>query len=236
MLHKPFTIAKIIETLIIRFFFLWVLIGIFAVSFVLRSNDLVLGHYGEHDLYAFDLLAEVPETPVALVFGAGLNRDGTPSGALRDRVLTGVDLYNAGKVQKLLMTGDNGHRFYDEATAMRRLAEAEGVPPEDIVLDYAGFRTYESCYRARDIFGLTSVIAVSQSYHLPRIQYICERMGIDVIGLSADRQFYNAKHVRAWHIRESLARAKAVWQVEITKPLPKFLGNKECVFDCDTSE
>jgi len=232
MLHKQFSLVSLFNDIFVQWFFVWLLLIIFAVGFFLRANTVIDTYYGAQHIYAHNDLSSVPTSSVALVFGAGLRSDGTPSIALRDRVLSGVDLYTAGKVQKLLMTGDNGHRFYDEATAMKRLAIEAGVPEEDIVLDYAGFRTYESCYRARDIFELTQVIAVSQAYHLPRIRYICERLGIDTIGYSADRSVYPPRFVRAWNIRESLAKVKALWQVEITRPEPTFLGRTECVFDC----
>lgn len=232
MLHKTFSIASVIHNIFVKMFVVWILLVLFVLALVLRSNYVINIYYGSDSIYHNDDLASVPTSSVALVFGAGLRADGTPSTALRDRVLSGVDLYTTGKVQKLLMTGDNGHRFYDEATAMKRLAIEAGVPEEDIVLDYAGFRSYESCYRARDIFELTQVIAVSQAYHLPRIRYICERLGIDTIGYSADRRVYPPRFIRAWNMRESLAQVKALWQVEITRPKPTFLGKIECVFNC----
>lgn len=171
---------------------------------------------------------ETPKAPVALVFGAGVKRDGTPTDALRDRVLTGVELYKAGKVRKIVMTGDNGTRYHNEVTPMIALAIAEGVPREDVVGDYAGFRTYESCYRARDVFGLYEVIAVSQAFHLPRILYICGSMNIHTVGLVADRGTY--REAERWEVREFFARLKAWWQVEITKPLPRYLGPVEKIF------
>jgi len=180
----------------------------------------------EKDLYRS--VDHVPPAPVALIFGAGVKSDGTPTDALRDRIQTGVALYNAGKVRKLLMTGDNGSIYYDEVTAMKAYAMAQGVPEQDIVLDYAGFRTYDSCYRARDVFGLWNVIAVSQEFHLPRILYTCNNLGIRTKGFVADQHVY--LHAGAWEVREFLARYKAWLDVEIHRPLPKFLGKKEKVF------
>jgi len=175
-----------------------------------------------------DNLNELHPQPVALVFGGGVKKDGTLSNALEDRVIKSIELYKAGKVSKLLMTGDNGSRHYDEVTPMKAYAIDAGVPAEDIVLDYAGFRTYDSCYRARDIFGLTDVIAVSQAFHLPRILYICNTLGIYTTGYIADRRKYVAKNT--WAIREFLAKFKAWYQVELTKPFRKYLGKKESVF------
>ena len=111
---------------------------------------------------------------------------------------------------------------------MKKLAIESGVPEGDIVLDYAGFRTYDSCYRARDVFGLWEVIVVSQDFHLPRILYICNRLGVQSLGYSANRRVY--QDILVWQAREVLARFKAWYQVEITKPLPKYLGKKETVF------
>ncbi|MBP9761354.1 MAG: YdcF family protein, partial [Candidatus Magasanikbacteria bacterium] len=170
----------------------------------------------------YSSLDQVPTAPVALVFGAGLRPNGTPSDALRDRVLSAVDLYQAQKVQKLLMTGDNSLINYDEVSAMKKLAVDMEVPEDDVVLDYAGFDTYDSCYRARDIFGLSQIIAVSQEFHLPRVVFTCQSLGIDTVGYVADKQPYIS--ARFWRVRESLARVKAWAEVKILKPEPKFLG------------
>lgn len=165
---------------------------------------------------------------VALVFGAGLRRDGTPSDALGDRVQTAVELYKANKVRKILMTGDNGSTDYDEVTAMKRYAVARGVPAEDVVLDYAGFRTYDSCYRAKAIFMVDDIIAVSQGFHLPRIIYLCQSRGINTVGIVADKRDYLGEH--SWAVREFIARTITWVEVNITHPEPRFLGKKEPIF------
>lgn len=177
---------------------------------------------------AMDDVTTVPASSVALVFGAGLNRDGTPSDALADRVQTALELYQAGKVQKILMSGDNGSTDYDEVSSMKRYAVAQGVPADDVVLDYAGFRTYDSCYRAQAIFGVREVIAVSQSFHLPRIVYICQAFGIKTVGVAANKQRY--RYENAWGRREFIARAITWVEVNITHPKPRFLGKKEPIF------
>ena len=110
--------------------------------------------------------------PVVIVFGAGLRRDGTPTTVLRDRVETAAELYRQGKVEKLLMSGDNRFVDYNEPEAMRQYALQLGIPDEDIVLDYAGRRTYDTCYRAGAIFGVKKVILVTQLFHLPRAIYL----------------------------------------------------------------
>ena len=148
--------------------------------------------------------AALPAHHVALVFGAGLNREGGPSAVLYDRVATAAALYHAGKVQKLLMTGDNSQVDYNEVGAMRRTALDLG----DIVLDYAGFRTYDSCYRARAVFGLTGATLVTNDFHLPRAVYTCA-LGLEVVGVNADRRPYAG--TLYWTVREIVALPVAWW-------------------------
>ncbi len=165
----------------------------------------------------------VPSAPVAIVLGAGLWRDGSPTPALYDRVATAVDLYQAGKVKKLLMTGDNRFVHYNEPAAMQRLAIQLGVPQQDIVLDYAGRRTYDSCYRAREIFEVRQAIIVTQRFHLDRALFLCDTMGVSAVGVAADRRVYPT--YRWWELREVLATAAAWWDVSIRRPVP-VLGEK----------
>lgn len=163
---------------------------------------------------------EAPQTRVAIVFGAGLLRDGRPTAVLYDRVATAVDLYRQGKVEKLLMSGDNRYENYNEPGAMQRAAVEMGVPADDIVLDYAGQRTYDTCYRAKAIFGVTEATLVTQSFHLPRALFICEALGLPATGVSADRRPYLRRSLVAWNLREVLATAAALWDVMIGRPEP----------------
>jgi len=179
----------------------------------------------------YDDVTRVPGRPVAIVFGAGLRADGTPSAVLEDRVLTAVALYKAGRIERLLMSGDNSRRGYDESTAMKRLAVAEGVPADHIVLDCAGFRTYDTCYRARDIFGVTSAVLVTQQFHLPRALYCANRLGIDAVGVTADRRRY--MRAATYSLREVAACVVAWVQVNVTKPRPHFLGPREPIFPAE---
>ncbi len=167
-----------------------------------------------------------PEGRVALVFGAGLLRDGRPTAVLYDRVATAVALYKSGKVGKLLMSGDNRFVEYNEPAAMRQTALELGVPAEDIVLDYAGRRTYDSCYRARAIFGLSDVILVTQAFHLPRALFLCESLGLNAVGVAADLRDYRRSSQAVWAARELVATAGAVWDVLVARPLP-VLGDPE---------
>lgn len=175
------------------------------------------------------LPAEVPNAPIALVLGAGLNRDGTAGIVLQDRVEKAAELYFAGKVEKLLMSGDNSTEYYDEPGAMREHALSLGVPDEDIVLDFAGRRTYDSCYRAKAIFGVDDLIVVTQAFHLPRAIFLCNAFDIRVTGVPADEANYRLRSYTYWWSREVLASVYAYWDVLIAHPTP-ILGAPEPIF------
>jgi vancomycin permeability regulator SanA len=200
-----------------------------AVAVVCLGALLVCASVGYVDAntrqYRYEQTTAVPREQVALVFGAGVRPDGRLSRMLADRVTAAVDLYVQGRVDKLLMSGDNSHAEYDEVTAMKRYAVERGVPEDDITLDYAGFSTYESCYRARAIFGVTRVILVTQRYHLPRAVYTCRQLGIDAVGIgTADWGVYRETLLLNYTAREVLATLKALVDVHLTRPLPTFLG------------
>jgi SanA protein len=161
-------------------------------------------------------LADVPPRPVALVFGAGVWPDGSLSDILADRVAVAAELYHLGKVDKLLMSGD--YRHYDEPAHMRSYALQLGVPDEDIVLDSYGRRTYDSCYRAKHIFRVDAAILVTQAYHLDRALLIADRLGIDAVGVPADKRNY--VYIRSYWVRELPATVVAWWQVTVSHPLP----------------
>ncbi|KOR36522.1 hypothetical protein AM228_12205 [Planktothricoides sp. SR001] len=171
---------------------------------------------------------KVPKTPVAIVFGAGVWADGTPTPMLADRLTGAVALYQRGKVKKLLMSGDRRGSDYDEVTAMQSYAESLGVPRADIILDYAGFNTYETCRRAKEIFGITQAVFVTQNFHLPRAVYIGRAMGIQANGLGTrDWGWYGIDSISYHTLREIVATAKALWQVHLTRPRPIGLGQGE---------
>ena len=163
---------------------------------------------------------DAPSAPVAIVFGAGVYRDGTPTPVLADRVATAVDLYMTGKVKKILLTGDNRFPDYNEPAAMKRLAVSLGVPETDLIPDYAGRRTYDSCYRARFVFNIEKAILVSQDFHLPRAVYLCDQLGIESVGVSADRRVYFTSSLIQWNLRELAACAFAILETQITHPQP----------------
>jgi len=211
---------------------------ILRIAFWLVTPLLVLGILGlvvsrliTH-LFSWQRTYSAEEAPIrraAIVFGAGLRRDGTPTPVLRDRVETAAKLFFQGKVEKLLMSGDNRYDDYNEPEAMRRYALNLGVPDEEIVLDYAGRSTYETCYRARDIFEVNDVILVTQGFHLPRALYTCNSLGVRAIGVSADQRVYRPLSRLIWNIREIPATLKAIWQVHVSHPLP-ILGKPEPIF------
>ncbi len=172
---------------------------------------------------------ESPSARAAIVFGAGLQRDGTPSPVLKDRVSAAVQLYQQGKVEKILMSGDNRFEDYNEPAAMKTYAVDLGVSEDAIVLDYAGRRTYDTCYRAKHIFGLEEALLVTQKFHLPRAIFTCHGLGMSVTGVSADLRDYHTHSLRYWNIRELPATLVALWQVWVSHPLP-VLGDKEPIF------
>src|SRR5512136_2107527 len=165
-----------------RLFITLLLLGAISTAILIAFNVWL------HAAYAQRIYASITDLPrgeqprVAIVFGAGLTRSGEPTAALYDRVATAVDLYRRGLVSKLLLTGDNRVVTYNEPEAMRRTAMKLGVPDEDLVLDYAGRRTYDSCYRAREIFGVKRAVLVTQGFHLDRAIYLCDAFGIDSLG------------------------------------------------------
>ncbi len=164
--------------------------------------------------------------PVAIVFGASVYADGTPSPYLKARLDLAYDLYAAGRVRAVLVTGDNGTRSYDETTAMRQYLIGRGIPEVKVVGDYAGFDTYDSCVRARRIFGIERAVLTSQSYHLPRAIAVCRSVGVDAWGVGDG--FAPPKDSAQWvyySAREWPANLKVVWDL-ITQREPT-LGRHE---------
>ncbi len=189
---------------------------VMAAPLVLRAYSALRYHWQTYSA------EEVPPRRAALIFGARVYPSGRPSAMLADRVATGADLYHAGKVEMLIMTGDGRTTDYNEPEAMRRYAIELGVPAEAIVLDYAGLRTYDSCYRAREVFGVTDAIAVTQNFHLDRVLMTCDSLGIDVVGVAADYQRpwgYSRYSLTYSRLREIPATVGAVLDL-LTRTLP----------------
>lgn len=157
----------------------------------------------------------------AIVLGARVYRDETLSHVYQDRVQTALELYQDGRVEKLLISGDHGRKEYDKVNAAKDYLLEHGVESQDIFMDHAGFDTYDSMYRARDIFQVEDAIIVTQEFHLPRALYIARKLGLDAYGINADKRVY--LNVLRNDIRESLARAKAFVNI-VLKSKPKYLG------------
>jgi SanA protein len=165
-------------------------------------------------------LAQAPAAPVALVFGAGLIAGGEPSPVLAERLDTALRLYRAKRVSRLLVSGDNSERYHNETLAMQRYLVERGVPPADVDADFAGFSTYDSCYRARTLFGVTQALLVTQDFHLPRALYIANQLGIEAWGVAADE---GKPDRRGDQLRELWARPLALVMV-LLRPEPRRLG------------
>jgi SanA protein len=211
--------------------FLKMLLRVILLALVLIPTALVLprlftGLYARSLTYSIE---DAPKRSAAIVFGAGLWRDGSPTPVLRDRVATAARLYFAGKAEKLVMSGGNPTVDYDEPGAMRTYALSLGVPDEAIVLDYAGRRTYDTCYRARHIFGIQQATLVTQGFHLPRALYLCNNLGIDGVGVPADLRQYRRTAQTYWNLREIPATLGALWDLHVARPLP-ILGDPEPIF------
>jgi SanA protein len=209
------------------FYWIWrhfLLLGCLAVLLILLPR-LITGAYASNRWYQ---QPEAPAERVAIIFGAGLRRDGTPTAMLRDRVLTGAELYFSGKVEKLLMSGDNRFVDYNEPEAMRQFALSVGVPDEDIVLDYAGRRTYDTCYRAKAIFGVENALLVTQGFHLPRAVFLCNMLGLNTSGVEAIHCYWNGSPF-VWDVREQFATIAAFLDLYVSAPLP-VLGDPEPMF------
>ncbi|MBD0381179.1 SanA/YdcF family protein [Paenibacillus sedimenti] len=167
---------------------------------------------------------QAPKADTILVLGAYVHPDGKPSAMLHDRLQVALDLYRRQTSDKVLVSGDHGQKNYDEVNAMRTFMEKHDVEPENLFLDHAGFSTYESLYRARDIFKVHKVIIVTQEYHLKRAVYTARQMGMEAYGVAADLQTYRG--MPKYATREVAARNKDFMLVHIFKPKPTYLGDE----------
>jgi vancomycin permeability regulator SanA len=191
--------------------------GIVALAMVLGAASFVRSKAAGH-IYTE---SDVPATPVALVLGAKVNPDGTPSAFLAARLDLAKRLYDAGLVKMVIVSGDHLAPEFDEPAAMRNYLIEAGLPTKKVIVDAGGFDTYESCLRAKRIFNLSQLIVVTQSYHLVRAVATCRTLGIDATGVGDDSA---RQHTIAWWrgaIRDQLACLKTVVDLA-TRPNPKF--------------
>ncbi len=152
---------------------------------------------------------DAPSLPIAVVFGAGLRRDGRPTAVLADRVATAAELYRNGKTKILILSGSRNSSGYDEAEAMRSYAQDLGVPPENIIIDSDGDRTFSTCLNLKVKFGVQEALLITQRFHLPRALVLCDSIGLQTEGVAADLREYHANSF--WFFRETVATLRALW-------------------------
>ena len=177
---------------------------------------------GGHNIITPEEAAELKDVDCIVVLGCQVKDDGKPSDMLADRLRRGIELYNQGVAPKIIMSGDHGQKEYDEVNTMKRVAVDAGIPSSDVFMDHAGFSTYETLYRAKEIFEADKIIVVTQEYHLYRTLYIAEKLGIEAYGVNADYHTYWGQSNR--DAREILARCKDFIKT-IFKPEPTYLGD-----------
>lgn len=195
-------------------------LGVLGVAAVAGINGWVVGSVSSRIL-SEEQAAALQDVDCIVVLGCQVRSDGSPSHMLEDRLKRSVALYDMNASPKILMSGDHGTVEYDEVDAMKRYAVNAGVPSADVFMDHAGFSTYETVYRAKEIFGADKVIIVTQEYHLYRALYIAKQLGVDAYGVAADYRQYSGQLSR--DIREVLARVKD-FGMGIFQPEPTYLG------------
>ncbi|MCK9611561.1 MAG: ElyC/SanA/YdcF family protein [Bacteroidales bacterium] len=173
--------------------------------------------------YIHSKIDKVPQSYTALIPGASVYASGEPSPILADRLDKGLELYKSGKIKRFLLSGDHGTRTYDEVNGMKKYLEKKGVPDSVLFTDHAGFDTYSSMVRARDVFEVDSVIIVTQKFHLHRALYIARKKGLEAYGYSSDMRKYSS--INYLKIRETFANVKAFFEV-LFNVSPKFGGEK----------
>ena len=211
---KPRHIVRNLIGLVVLFLVLFLVLPVYVI-FAVRNFVFAEGE-------AF------PNRSVAIILGAGVKPSGEPLPILKARIETGVDLYKAGKVKKLLMSGDNSSLHHDEPSAMKEYAVALGVPEKDIVMDPYGLNTYDTCYRAKRVYGIKDALIVSQGYHIPRVVYTCRQLGIDAVGVGTSRYFsIYSKLIPQYSVRELFGTNLVMIKLHITHPKATYLGEPE---------
>lgn len=195
-------------------------LAILAVAAIFGLNAMVKATT-KNQILSVEEAAVLEDVDCILVLGCGIHDDGSPSDMLHDRLRRSVELYEAGAAPKLLMSGDHGRKGYDEVDAMKSFAVEAGIPSENVFMDHAGFSTYETMVRAKEIFQAQKIIIVTQEYHLYRAMYIGQRLGMEVYGVSSNYRRY--RNQKAMDTREVLARVKDVFSC-VFWPEPTYLG------------
>ena len=210
---RPGLIHRIISVLLLA--------AILCVTAVFFLSRIVVSTYDNRIITVAEAL-RLEDVDCILVLGAGVYANRYPSAMLEDRLVEGIRLYKYGVTDRLLMSGDNGRVNYNEVKVMKDYAVESGVPSAHVFQDHAGFSTYESMYRARDVFAAKKIVVVTQNYHMYRALYIAQSLGLDAYGVAADPRAYAGQNMR--ECRELLARSKDVICC-IFKPLPTYLGD-----------
>ena len=205
----------IVACLILAGLFLSGTVSVFAVNGYVKA-------VGGDGLLTAEEACALEDVDCIIVLGCQVRDDGSLSHMLHDRLQVGVDLYDNGVSPKLLMSGDHGREHYNEVGAMKRYALERSVPSENVFMDHAGFSTYETVYRAKEIFEAKKVVIVTQEYHLYRALYIARQLGLEAYGVAADVRTYGGQSMR--DAREVLARCKD-FAMCLFKPEPTYLGD-----------
>ncbi len=203
-----------------RTFAILLCLGVLCAGGVFGINAYVK-HTGGELIVSPEDASSIEDADCIIVLGCQVRADGTPSDMLRDRLDRGIELYYAGVAPKILMSGDHGQTEYDEVNTMKQYAIDAGIPSEDVFMDHAGFSTYESIYRAKEIFQADNIVVVTQEYHLYRALYIADKFDMIANGVACDYHIYGGQTNR--EVREILARNKD-FLTSIFKPEPTYLG------------
>lgn len=205
------------KKLIISFVLVVVVVGIISIIGV----NAYVKSVGKKNIITPEAAEKLYDADCIIVLGCQVKDNGKPSNMLSDRLTRGIELYKQNAAPKIIMSGDHGRKHYDEVNTMKQVAIDAGIPSSDVFMDHAGFSTYESMYRTKEIFDADKIIIVSQEYHLYRAVYIAEKLGIEAYGVSSDYRTYIGQFNR--EIREILARCKDFVKT-IFKPEPTYLG------------
>ena len=198
------------------------IIGIIILMIAIFSLNIYVVNNTKNEIVKEENVSNIEGVDCILILGAGIWGD-KPSPMLEDRLKEGITLYKQGTTKKIIMSGDHSREDYDEVKIMKEYAESEGVPSEDIFMDHAGFSSYDSVYRAKEIFGVQKMIIVTQKYHLYRSLYIAKKLGIEAYGIESNLRTYPGQVFR--EIREILARDKDYFKC-IMKPEASIMGEK----------
>lgn len=191
-----------------------IILAVFGINFYIKAST-------KKQIIKNNDYSNLKDVDCIIVLGAGIWGD-KPSPMLEDRLLEAISLYQNNVSSKIIMSGDHGREDYDEVNIMKNFAIEKGVPSEDIFMDHAGFSSYESMYRAKEVFGAKKVIIVTQEYHLYRSLYIANKLGLEAYGVASDPREYAGQTMR--ELREIIARNKDFIKC-IFKPKPKYLGD-----------